>query len=271
MSELKSADAAKVRTSADIVSRDGEAAASAFVSKRIMSLATSPTLAPDELANGVGALIIGGAHGSLAVARSLGRHRIPVWFLTHEQLIPRFSRYTRRTLQWPGPEHQDAAAYLLELADRHHLAGWVLLPGGDAEAKFIAQNHAALSLKFKVDDGPVQSIPLAVGKPTEPQPRSMHNRYVWSISKLTPVSPAQPTLEGSNLEYWLQVQDNNNVTGPGIGSSDHFVARVVSEAEKRAEILARLGTSIQDVQRGMDDQDELRSKLGNLILERKPE
>ncbi len=140
--------------------------------------------------------------------------------------------------------------------------------GFDAADDFGLAN---LYLKYKIDEGDEQSIPLDINKPGQPLPRSLHKRYAWAISKLTPRSTTQPTLEGSNVEYWLEAEDNNNVTGPGRGMSEHYSARVVSEAEKRAEILARLGASIQDVQRGVDDQEQLRTTLGDLILERKPE
>ena len=139
--------------------------------------------------------------------------------------------------------------------------------GFDAADDFGLAN---LYLKYKIDDGPDQSIPLDINKPGQALARSLHKRYAWAISKLTPRSTTQPTLEGSNIEYWLEAEDNNNVTGPGHGESEHYSARVVSEAEKRAEILARLGASIQDVQRGVDDQEQLRTTLGDLILERKP-
>jgi hypothetical protein len=128
---------------------------------------------------------------------------------------------------------------------------------------------AKLALKYKIDDGPEHEIPLDIRRPNDPEPRSVHNRYAWAISKLTPRSTTQPTLEGSTVEYWLEARDNNNVTGPGISASEHYSAKVVSEAEKRAEILARLGSSIQDVQHGVEDQEKLHNDLGDLILERK--
>ena len=130
---------------------------------------------------------------------------------------------------------------------------------------------AKLSLKYKIDDGDIQTIPLEVAKPGQPLPRTLHRHYTWKISTLTPRSTTQPTLEGSNIEYWLEAEDNNNVTGPGEAESEHFSARVVSELEKRKEIFARLGAFNQDVERGIDDQDTLRKNLGAIILERKPE
>jgi hypothetical protein len=128
---------------------------------------------------------------------------------------------------------------------------------------------AKLALKYKIDDGPEQEIVIDAARPGDAQPKRLHAHYTWAISKLTPRSTTQPTLEGSDIEYWLEVQDNNNVTGPGRGTSEHFSARVVSEAEKKAELLARIGASIQDVERGTDDQAKLRQGLGDLLLEKK--
>ena len=49
-----------------------------------------------------GALVVGGAHVSIAVARSLGRRGIPVWLLASHPL-PRFSRYVQRSFPGPAP------------------------------------------------------------------------------------------------------------------------------------------------------------------------
>jgi D-aspartate ligase len=95
----------------------------------------------------VGALILGGSHGSLAVIRSLGRRGIPVWHLTEGNLLSRFSRYAERSVTWPGPADSEARSFLTDLADRG-LAGWVVIPGGDAEARFIAENHPALFKRY---------------------------------------------------------------------------------------------------------------------------
>jgi D-aspartate ligase len=100
-----------------------------------------PSIAKREVA---GAVILGGAHGSLAVARSLGRRGIPVWFVTHDHPIAKYSRYVVRSFDWPGPSHEDAARWLVEFAAKHKLDRWVLFAGGDEEVRLIAPHHAVM-------------------------------------------------------------------------------------------------------------------------------
>ena len=104
-------------------------------------------------------------------------------------------------------------------------------------------------------------IAIDTGRPGDPQPKRLHAYYTWAISKLTPRSTTQPTLEGSEIEYWLEVQDNNNVTGPGRGTSEHFSARVVSEAEKRAEMAARIADIGSGLRSAADDQEAVADLL----------
>ena len=52
------------------------------------------------------------------------------------------------SLSWPGPDWSGATGFLIDLAARHRLRGWVLFAGGDAEVRFIAQNHEALGAVF---------------------------------------------------------------------------------------------------------------------------
>lgn len=96
-----------------------------------------------------GALILGGAHASIALARSLGRQGVPVWLLA-DHPITRFSRYVQRSFSWPGAHHQDGLSSLQEIAARHDLRGWVLFSSGDQEMRLIAENHAALASQFRL-------------------------------------------------------------------------------------------------------------------------
>src|ERR1700733_9132600 len=96
-----------------------------------------------------GALIVGGAHVSIGVARSLGRRGIPVWLLA-DHPIARFSRYVKRSFAWPGAGHQDGVTSIIDIANRHGLNGWVLVATGDEDMRMIAQSHALLAPHFRL-------------------------------------------------------------------------------------------------------------------------
>jgi D-aspartate ligase len=109
-------------------------------------------------ARSTGALIVGGAHGALALARSLGRRGIPVCYLTDDHPIARYSRYTVRSFAWDGPGEDGAIAFLKDLARDHHLEGWVLIAAGDAELLALSQHHAELSTVFRVAVPPWETV-----------------------------------------------------------------------------------------------------------------
>jgi predicted ATP-grasp superfamily ATP-dependent carboligase/peptidoglycan/xylan/chitin deacetylase (PgdA/CDA1 family) len=111
-----------------------------------------------------GAILLGGDHGSLGVARSLGRRGIPVYYITDDKLITKFSTYVARTLVWDGPDGAGAVDYLLNLARRDGLAGWVLYPAGDREVTLVSQNHAQLSQSFRLCTMPWATLRDAVEK-----------------------------------------------------------------------------------------------------------
>jgi D-aspartate ligase len=96
-----------------------------------------------------GALIVGGAHVSIAIARSLGRQGIPVWLLANHP-IPTYSRYVTCSFPWPGAEHADGLSSIINLARWHGLQGWVLIATGDQDMRLIAHKHELLSKYFRV-------------------------------------------------------------------------------------------------------------------------
>lgn len=80
-----------------------------------------------------------------------------------------------------------------------------------------------------------------------------------------PVSERPPLVEGAHLTWWIEATDNNNVTGPGIGTSERKQLTIVSFAQKQAEILKRLEETslrMEDVARR---QGEVRETLGEAL------
>ena len=80
-----------------------------------------------------------------------------------------------------------------------------------------------------------------------------------------PVSETPPLAEGAQLTWWIEATDNNNATGPGVGTSEHRQLTIVSFAQKQEEMLKRL----EETSRRMEDvarrQGEVRDSLGEAL------
>lgn len=140
-----------------------------------------------------GVLIVGGAIGSLAAARSLGRRGVTVWLLTEGFALPSLSRFVARTLTWRGAQAEGAADQLLALAKQHGLDGWVLIPAADEEVRLIARNHARLSAVFRLTTPDWDAVRWADDKTLTYQlaerhgvdvPKSYHPRNLDEVREL---------------------------------------------------------------------------------------
>ena len=119
---------------------------------------------------------------------------------------------------------------------------------------------ARITLHYRVDklnDGAEKSVELDL----EGQfPRQIRPTYLWSIGGISP-----DLSEGHLIEYWLTVEDNNDATGPGIGSTDHQMAKVVTQEEKRDDLLSRAGDYLGSISDVASDQEKLNKSLGQII------
>jgi len=143
-----------------------------------------------------------------------------------------------------------------ELITRHA----TMLVGFEASDDF---KLAAVRLRYKVDTlegAGEQTVELDLEAQS---PQRLKRRHEWNIGAFTPLLP-----EGSKIEYWIEAEDNNNATGPGIGSSEHQFAKVVSESEKRADLLNRAGDYLGSIGDVATEQEKLNQKLGALIREK---
>ncbi|MDS7594575.1 ATP-grasp domain-containing protein [Agrobacterium tumefaciens] len=97
-----------------------------------------------------GVVIVGGAHGTLALARSLGALNVRVTYLTHDSPLPGWSRFVHETIRWPGPHDPGAFRFLRDLAERPDLKGSLLIAAGDGEVQLVAENRELLSVCYKI-------------------------------------------------------------------------------------------------------------------------
>ena len=122
---------------------------------------------------------------------------------------------------------------------------------------------AKARLRYKVDtldNGAEKIIELDL---EGDNPQRLRRRHEWKLDDF------RPTLsEGSTIEYWIEVEDNNDATGPGITATEHQLAKVVSEAEKRADLLNRAGDTLGSISDVAADQEKLNRNLGAIIREK---
>ncbi|MGY3343710.1 MULTISPECIES: carboxylate--amine ligase [unclassified Bradyrhizobium] len=99
----------------------------------------------------VGALVIGGDYQGLGIARSLGRHNVPVCVIDDEISIARFSRYTTHSVKVSSlREEKETADVILDLGHRLDLRGWVVYPTRDETVAALSRYRPALAEFFRL-------------------------------------------------------------------------------------------------------------------------
>ena len=100
---------------------------------------------------GIGALVIGGDHPSLAIARSLGPLGIPVYMLEDQPSIATYSRYAKRVIRVKDVRDQERTVEtVLEVGRRLGLQGWVLFPTRDENVAAFSQHRDQLAKTYRV-------------------------------------------------------------------------------------------------------------------------
>jgi predicted ATP-grasp superfamily ATP-dependent carboligase len=184
-----------------------------------------------------GALIVGGAHGALALARSLGLRGVPVRCIANETLLPVWSRFVTRVPGWPGPASANAIPFLLEAAQMHGLGGWLLVPGDDAAVRLVSQSHAALSAAYRLMLPPWEALQWACDKP-------LLYRRARELGLAIPQTYAVTSLdEASALDVRFPVVLKPNM---GVGGGRFVKAKVV-RADDRAAFLAAFRAAASEI------------------------
>jgi D-aspartate ligase len=98
-----------------------------------------------------GALVIGGDHPGLGVARSLGRRGIPVCVIDDAHSISLFSKYVQRVVRVRNlREERETIDGVLDVGRRFNLRHWVLIPTRDETVAAFSKNRRELGQFFRV-------------------------------------------------------------------------------------------------------------------------
>jgi D-aspartate ligase len=111
---------------------------------------TSNTKTPINLQQ-VGAIVIGGEHPGLGIARSLGRRGIPVCVIDDQHSISQFSKFATRVVRVKDlrDEHNTVES-VMEVGQRYGLEGWVLFPTRDETVAAFSRQRDRLAEFFRV-------------------------------------------------------------------------------------------------------------------------
>ncbi|HWB60635.1 MAG TPA: hypothetical protein VG733_14165, partial [Chthoniobacteraceae bacterium] len=173
-------------------------------------------------------------------------------------------------LSTEGAESADTATYRIDILkdqeptvrityplNREELATQQakLLVAFDAKDDF---GIAKVELHYTIDQGQEKIVPFDLEGRID---KNVGRRYEWELDKLLP-----PLTVGSVIEFWVTVTDNNDITGPGVGVSEHYQTKIVTADEKRLDLANRLQDTISGVKEVTGSEEELNKTLGQGIF-----
>ena len=171
-----------------------------------------------------------------------------------------------------GIESGEGVVYRIDTVPDHEPTVTIVSPSRREEAAtsqatsrigFEAKDDFGISkaaLHFSVEHGAEKTIDFDLGKRAQ---KSITRRFEWKLGSL------QPHVEvGSAIEYWITVTDGNNVSGPGIGTTEHYQTKIVTDDEKRVDLANRLRETMSGVTELTESQQELNKNLGEPLFEK---
>ena len=200
------------------------------------TLRAAPRTGPGLSARDVGAVVIGGGCQGLGIARSLGKHGIPVCLIDDEISVARASRFVRDAIRVRDLRTEQALLDALALArGRLRISGWVLYPTREENIADIAANRDALRQEFRVPTPELASIRHAWDK-----------REVYGLAERLSVPVPRTWFPRSEKDLAAIEVDDPVVLKPAI--KEHFFYATHAKAwraDTAAELLAAFRRATQ--------------------------
>jgi D-aspartate ligase len=99
----------------------------------------------------VGAVVIGGEHPGLGIARSLGRRGVPIIVIDDQHSVSQFSRYVTRVVRVKDlRDEEKTVESVMEVGRRYGLKRWVLFPTRDETVAAFSRHRGRLAEFFRV-------------------------------------------------------------------------------------------------------------------------
>lgn len=183
---------------------------------------------------------------------------------------------TVRMVNELGIESNDMTVYPVDILPDKAPAVRILRPSrrditATAVAKVDIEFDAAddygidkIFLRRKLDnlkDDQAASAELDLSGLPANQRQEAHKKYRMDLG-------AMKLAEGEVLEVWLEAADGNTTTGPGVTASERFKVKIVSAAEKEAEVMNRLNEQLGSIDFVAEDQEKVNDSLVKWIGEK---
>jgi D-aspartate ligase len=97
-----------------------------------------------------GAIVIEGHVQGLALTRSLGEKGIPVYVVDKRNCVARYSKYAQKFFICPDFNADAFVDFLIKLAKKENISGWVLLPSNDHAVITLSRNKQRLGVYYKM-------------------------------------------------------------------------------------------------------------------------
>ncbi len=99
----------------------------------------------------VGAIVIGGEHPGLGIARSLGRRGIPIIVIDDQHSVSQFSKYVTRVVRVKDlRDEEKTVESVMQVGQQYGLKGWVLYPTRDETVAAFSRHRDRLAEFFRV-------------------------------------------------------------------------------------------------------------------------
>ncbi len=146
----------------------------------------------------VGAIVIGGEHPGLGIARSLGRRGVPIYVIDDQHSVSQFSKYVTRVVRVKDlRDEHNAVESVLEVGQRFGLKGWVLFPTRDETVAAFSRHRDRLAGFFRVTSAPWETVRWAWDK---------KNTYERAVELGIPVPHTyNPRTEGELAELYSRL------------------------------------------------------------------
>ena len=169
-----------------------------------------------------------------------------------------------------GAESGETATYRIDIVRDQEPAVKIIFPSNREElatqtAKLLVAFEATddfgiakVDLHYTIDQAPEKVVPFDLEGRTD---KKVSRHYIWDLTKFQ-----SPLAVGNVIEFWITVTDTNDVTGPGIATSEHYQTKIVTPDEKRLDLANRIQDTINGVKEVSGSEDELNKTLGEGIF-----